>query len=348
MAKPNYRLEAQRFAQKYGVPFNLYSSLIQHESGWNPTARSPVGAYGFTQLMPGTAKGLGVNPADPIQNLEGGAKYLKMQYDRFKDWDKALAAYNAGPGAVAKYGGIPPDAETQAYVRNIRGDAQKAGGFDPSLTPAPDISSSLPDVESPTKPLGPSFDELMKFSKPSATSVGILSKLGGIAGATAQAAQADIPMPAPKPLTTIGQGTQVQTDIPDGPLHPMAGGLIRQAEKFLGTPYKWGGADPKGFDCSGFVQYLYGKQGIKLGRTTYQQINEGKPVKQNQLRPGDIVFFSKDGDVHHEGLYIGNNQFMHAPHTGDVVKISSLSEPYYAQQFAGGRRVATTRKGGKK
>jgi cell wall-associated NlpC family hydrolase len=112
------------------------------------------------------------------------------------------------------------------------------------------------------------------------------------------------------------------------------------AQQFLGTPYLWGGADPrKGFDCSGFVQYLYSQAGIALGRTTYDQIKQGQAIQDvKALKPGDVVFFSDRGDVHHEGLYMGGGQFIHAPHTGDVVKISSLSDPYYASQFAGGRR----------
>jgi cell wall-associated NlpC family hydrolase len=123
------------------------------------------------------------------------------------------------------------------------------------------------------------------------------------------------------------------------PLSPNANSAVGLAKQYLGTKYQWGGSSPKGFDCSGFVQYVYGKQGVKLGRTTYDQIKQGTPVNKQQLQPGDVVFFSKSGDVHHEGMYIGDNQFIHAPHTGDVVKISSLSDPYYSQQFAGGRRM---------
>jgi hypothetical protein len=98
-------------------------SLISHESGWNPNAVSPAGAIGLGQLMPGTAQGLGVNPHNPIQNLKGAAKYLRSQYDAFGSWRLALAGYNAGGGAVKKYGGIPPYPETQAYVRNVLADA---------------------------------------------------------------------------------------------------------------------------------------------------------------------------------------------------------------------------------
>ena len=107
---------ARTAARKHGVPEDLFLRLVQQESGWNHTAISPKGATGLAQLMPETARLLGVNINDPQQNLEGGARYLKMMYVRFGDWRLALAAYNAGPQAVERHGGIPPYNETQAYV----------------------------------------------------------------------------------------------------------------------------------------------------------------------------------------------------------------------------------------
>ena len=116
-----YLNEARSAARRYGVPEDLFLRLITQESGWNPRARSHKGAIGLAQLMPGTAKVLRVNPHDPLQNLDGGARYLAEQYRTFGSWRLALAAYNAGPQAVRKHGGIPPYRETRGYVRAILG-----------------------------------------------------------------------------------------------------------------------------------------------------------------------------------------------------------------------------------
>lgn len=113
---------ARQKARTYGVNEDIFLRLVGAESGWNPRAKSSAGAMGLVQLMPGTAQGLGVaDPYDPVQSLAGGARYLGQQLKRFGTYDKALAAYNAGPGNVERYGGIPPFKETQNYVKKILG-----------------------------------------------------------------------------------------------------------------------------------------------------------------------------------------------------------------------------------
>lgn len=133
----DYYALAQKIAREYGLNPSIFAKLVRQESGGDPNARSPAGAEGLTQLMPGTARGLGVkNPRDPEQSLRGGAKYLKQQLKTFKgDYRKALAAYNAGPGAVQKYGGVPPYAETQNYVKRILGKSNPTDS-------APDLSTT--------------------------------------------------------------------------------------------------------------------------------------------------------------------------------------------------------------
>jgi soluble lytic murein transglycosylase-like protein len=114
-------------ASAWGVDPALVKAIIANESAFNPAATSKTGAQGLMQLEPGTAAGLGVSNAyDPAQNIWGGTRYIKGLLDRFHgDLRLAVAAYNAGPGAVEKYGGVPPYAETQAYVENVLDSYQK-------------------------------------------------------------------------------------------------------------------------------------------------------------------------------------------------------------------------------
>ena len=147
----NHRAAAISIARENGLPVDLFLALVDQESRWNAGAISPKGAIGLAQLMPATAKMLGVDPRDPIQNLAGGARYLRDQFERFGQWDLALAAYNAGPNAVARYRGVPPFRETQVYIRRILR----------SLSPGSDVfrsparfgvtpSSQLPSSPTPT------------------------------------------------------------------------------------------------------------------------------------------------------------------------------------------------------
>jgi cell wall-associated NlpC family hydrolase len=113
------------------------------------------------------------------------------------------------------------------------------------------------------------------------------------------------------------------------------GGVVGIAMRYLGTPYVWGGASPSGFDCSGFVMYVYSQIGVSLPHSSYAQYGYGSAVSRGDLQPGDLVFFDGLG---HEGIYVGGGSFIHAPHTGDVVKISSMSG-WYASTYVGARRL---------
>jgi cell wall-associated NlpC family hydrolase len=128
------------------------------------------------------------------------------------------------------------------------------------------------------------------------------------------------PVPAPVPVGNPGVG------------HPQAAQIALQ---YLGVPYVWGGASPSGFDCSGLVMYVYAQLGISLPHYTVAQWNATLPISMSQIEPGDLVFFDGLG---HVGIYIGNGEFVHAPHTGTVVQISQLAG-YYASVLVGARRV---------
>jgi peptidoglycan hydrolase CwlO-like protein len=105
--------------------------------------------------------------------------------------------------------------------------------------------------------------------------------------------------------------------------------IVAYASNFLGTPYVWGAEGPTYFDCSGFMQYVYAHFGVSITRTTYTQINDGSYVSRDNLQPGDLIFFGSQSDPHHVGMYVGNNSYIHAPKTGDVIKISALTRSDY-------------------
>jgi cell wall-associated NlpC family hydrolase len=145
-----------------------------------------------------------------------------------------------------------------------------------------------------------------------------------------QAAQAQ----AYAPPGSFGVGSPAAGSVPSS----RYGGVVAIAMRYLGVPYVWGGASPAGFDCSGFVMYVYAQVGVSLPHYTVAQWNypNAVSVPRSDLQPGDLVFFAGLG---HVGIYVGNGQFIHAPHTGDVVRIDSLSEGWYASEYDGAKRI---------
>ncbi len=140
-----------------------------------------------------------------------------------------------------------------------------------------------------------------------------------------------IPAPDPSSLGIGAVGSDGTSVAPPA----RYGGVVGIAMRYLGTPYRWGGASPGGFDCSGFTMYVYAQVGVSLPHNAAAQYGYGSPVSRDQLQAGDLVFFNGLG---HVGIYIGGGQFIHSPHTGDVVKISSISG-WYASTWVGARRL---------
>ena len=140
---------------------------------------------------------------------------------------------------------------------------------------------------------------------------------------------------APSPDTEAEAPSAEAPSVLPTPAPAKYGGVVGIAMQYLGTPYVYGGASPSGFDCSGFVMYVYAKVGVSLPHNAAAQYGHGTPVDRSQLQPGDLVFFNGLG---HNGIYIGGGSFIHSPHTGDVVKISSMSG-WYSSTWVGARRL---------
>jgi hypothetical protein len=173
---PNPRLEylISKYSQQYRVDPSLIRAVMRHESGYNSQAVSPKGAQGLMQLMPGTAALMGVrDPLDPEQNIAGGVGYLRRCLDRFgHNVPLAVAAYNAGPEAVAKYCSVPPYSETQSFVQNVLGTYQAFGAAPPASSPAAagKGKSKVKAAQAPPRPKGPKIIEVKprKKSQPQA------------------------------------------------------------------------------------------------------------------------------------------------------------------------------------
>jgi cell wall-associated NlpC family hydrolase len=142
--------------------------------------------------------------------------------------------------------------------------------------------------------------------------------------------------PAVALSSTASAADPVASSAPVGPAPPPThSSVVQIAMRYLGVPYRWGGASPSGFDCSGLVMYVFAQVGVSLPHSSYAQYGAGTPVSRDQLQPGDLVFFDGLG---HVGIYVGGGSFIHAPHTGDVVKISPMTG-WYASTYVGARRI---------
>lgn len=338
---PNYQAMAVAAAQRYGVPTQVFLNQIGAESNFRPNAVSSAGAKGIAQFEPATAAAMGIDPMNPQQALLGAAKLDAQNIQKYGSVARALSAYNSGrPDAY-----LNPNfahGETYNYVKKILG-----GTASKAATPTAPVAAT--SMQAGGANTAQQALAQMMLAQSSATASGQpanpASSLLNMAMARQQlgAAQQVFGNPnAIKSSVTLSNGVQVKGVNPTSP-HDVA--AVKAAEAYVGTPYVWGGASPKGFDCSGLLQYVWGKQGVTIPRTTYDQFQTGKPVSQAQLRAGDAVFFkgsdskTVNGQVlpGHVGMYIGNGKFVEAPHTGASVEISNLAG---RTDYMGARRYA--------
>lgn len=318
-----YRAFARQQALKAGINPGVFERQINQESGFNPTARSGAGAVGIAQIVPRYHPG--VDPTNPYQALSWAAKYmggLVKQYGG--SYEKALSVYNSGQ--PTKY--LDPNfagGQTYNYVKRIM------GGQAPSAAVPERASAAVPAPTSVASPLPNRKQRGLALLRGLLQDQPIPELIKNIR---------DIPTPEfsteppSLPQGSLPQAKGIKITKPKTTLERKAVGLVKE---YLGTPYVWGGTQPGGFDCSGLLQYTWGKLGVKIPRVTYDQWKAGAQV-QGALQPGDAVFFHPGpSGPEHVGMYIGDGKFIEAPRTGLNVRISELKG---RSDYMGARRYA--------
>lgn len=329
----DYRAIALQDAQKYGIPPEVFLAQINQESGFNPNARSSAGALGIAQFIPSTARAYGVDPMNPISALDGAARYDASLLKKYGNVSRMLSAYNSGrPDAYTdpNFAG----GQTYHYVRTILSKGGSKAGLVRQVAQSPQPTLSSPPGGS--QGLLQTPDRRSALLSYLSSSLGNYAKTGQAVGdpALLQAA-----MTAQQQLTQANAAHPLVS--PTAHAGTKAAAVVDATKQYLGTPYVWGGESPKGFDCSGLLQYVWNQAGVKIPRTTYAQFQAGEQVPKGQLQPGDAVFFTgsdpQNGLPGHVGMYIGNGKFIEAPHTGAKVQISTLAG---RTDYAGARRYA--------
>lgn len=315
-------------AKKYGIrdPHALMA-VSYAESGLNPGNIGDGGtSVGLFQLHQGGALGnMGGSQArtylDAYKNAEFAARQMRslgIHKLTGRDAVNAIVTRFERPAAP----GQEVDRAWQWYQQNHPGGG---GGM-----AAPAASFAAPDASPSTTPAPPQNTAFLQ------TVFNQNAKAGKLRHTTLPTIQ----LPASSPSSVsfrIQPDGMDHTAIP--PRSDLGNAITTAAKQFLGVKYVWGGTTPKGFDCSGLIQYVFRKFGITTPRVSEDQFKHGQNVPLSQGRAGDLIFFRHaDGDVGHVGIMLGNGQFLHAPHTGDVVKISNLKG--YGLPVAGVRRYA--------
>jgi cell wall-associated NlpC family hydrolase len=304
------------------IDANLSAQLDSYLAGKG----SPFAGRGAVFVYQSTAVGLDPRLLVAISGAE-------TSFGAYGPSQRIFNPFGMGPGIV-----YPSwDDSIAAAARNLGGSLYKGSGL-----------VTIAQIQRRWAPIGATNDPTQLNSNWYRNVSRYYAELGGDANGSVfsdrRASQIAIPV-APGVAPGI-QGT-IAAPAAYGPATNVPGGgrgagpaAVQLAVSFIGGRFVQGGESPDtGFDSSGLVQYVYGKQRVTLPRAAERQAAVGAPIAPEQLAPGDAVFFAdRSGTIHHEGLYVGKGYFVHAPNIGDVVKISSLSEPYYATQYAGARR----------
>jgi cell wall-associated NlpC family hydrolase len=298
--------------------------------------------------MPGTAKGYHIDPHNPMQSIDAQGRMMSKLLKSYNGNESlALAAYNAGAGAVAKAGGkVPHYAETERYIKNVLGFEKNYPGLaagkwgsvaglklpsgQDATTPAPSVPAMAPQLAptgtarggeaQPSPPPQISVDGLLQAAK---QHLGVPTPTNPLLDFLKQN-QPQALGPQVEPLK-LPSGKTAQTTM-DKKLPKVNSGIVGAAEKFLGTPYLWGGTTAKGLDCSGLVQLaVKNATGQVIPRVASAQYAASTKVNLKNMQPGDIIAFGSPTNVHHIGIYVGNGRFINAPHTGTKVRIDSLA-----------------------
>ena len=272
------------------------------------------------------------NPLNTTQSAPGAGKYNSVGVRNFVSQQQGLNAtvktlrnghYGDILAALQKSQPLGSQSSLKTWGTGTwSGGSSKAAGGDLSLVPP----------ETTPSPSDPSFTRQDAARQGlEALAAGTYDPVKGLAAMRRAAEQV---------ATVSGKGHNFlsQSFPVMGPAGSKFGAkAARMVQDYLGTPYVWGGESPKGFDCSGLLQWVWGKLGVSIPRTTYDQIKAGFAVRRGQLRPGDAVFFGSRSNPHHVGMYIGGGQFIEAPHSGAFVRISKLAG---RGDYLGARRYA--------
>lgn len=291
--------------------------------------------FNTTQRMPGSTSINSVGVQAYHSLAEGAQAFAKtlLGNSHYAGLVTALrSGSGSGPGAIAALAtwvsGKPDSADGVAYAKKVLASAGQlipsaSGKYTPQAVPA---IPGQPAVPQPPDLTGSAVGTLAHVAAHTFSPQESLAALTQSVASQLPAGGTTLPAGQPTTLPVKPRSTKGKT-------------VVALAETYIGTPYLWGGKNPKGFDCSGLLQYVWGQKGVKIGPDTYTQFGQGRVIARGRLQPGDAVFFEPSSrGPGHVAMYIGNGKVIAAPHTGDVVHIQSLAMLAKALGYVGARR----------